>query len=87
MAISISPTRLVAKVPLEVPHVRGVTLFTMCMYLEAPFLVKRRSLLDPESRRTLIAFLLATRPVLRPSLGLVARAGRVLAEFSFDLVF
>jgi hypothetical protein len=59
----------------------------MCMYLEAPFLVKRRSPLDPESRRTLITFLLATRLVLRPSLGLVARAGHVLAKFSFDLVF
>jgi hypothetical protein len=54
----------------------------MCMYLEAPFLVKRRSPLDPESWRTLIAFLLATRPVLRPSMGLVARAGHVLAELA-----
>ena len=58
----------------------------MCMYLEAPFLVKRRSPLDPESRRALIAFLLATRPVLWLSPDLVACAGRVLAKFSFDLV-
>ncbi len=76
-----------AKVPLEVPHIRGVTLFTMCMYLEAPFLAKRRSPLDPESRRTLITFLLAIRPVPWFSPGLIARAGRVLAKFSFDLVF
>jgi hypothetical protein len=64
----------------------GGSPFTLCVYLEAPFLIKRRSPLDPESRRTLIAFLLATRPVLWLSLGLVARAGRVLAKFSLILV-
>jgi hypothetical protein len=57
------------------------------MYLEAPFLVKRRFPLDPESRRTLIACFLAIRPMLWLSLGLFARAGRVLAKFSFNLVF
>ena len=61
--------------------------YVMCMYLEAPFLVKRRSPLDPESRRTLIAFLLAIRPELWLSSDLVARTGLVLAEFSPTLVF
>ncbi len=82
-----SPTCLVTNVPLEVPHDRGLTLVTMNMYLEAPFLAKRRSPLDPESRRTLIALLLATRPMLWLSLGLIAHTGLALADFSSNLVF
>ncbi len=82
-----SPTRLVINVPLEVPHDQGVALFTIGIYFEAPFLAKRRSPLDPESRRTLITLLLATRPMLQLSLGLIAHAGLVLADFSSDSVF
>ncbi len=55
---STSPTFLVLKVPLEVFHDSGTALFTMGMYLLDPFSKKRRSPLDPVSRRTLIVLCL-----------------------------
>jgi hypothetical protein len=45
---------LVLKVPLEVLHDSGTALFTTGMYLLDPFFKKRRSPVDPVSRRTLI---------------------------------
>ncbi len=51
---STSPTFLVLKVPLEVFHDSGTALFTMGMYLLDPFSKKRRTPLDPVSKRTLI---------------------------------
>ncbi len=56
---SMSPSFFVSKVPLEVLHDSGTTLFTMSMHLLDPFSKKRRSPLDPVSRRTLIVFFLA----------------------------
>jgi hypothetical protein len=53
-----SPTFLVLKVPLEVLYDSGTALITMGMYLLDSFSKKRRSPLDPVSRRTLIAFCL-----------------------------
>jgi hypothetical protein len=53
-----SPTFLVLKVSLEVLHDYGTALFTMGMYLLDPFSKKRRSPLDPVSRRTLIVLCL-----------------------------
>jgi hypothetical protein len=53
---STSPTILVLKVPLEVLHDSGTALLTTGMYLLDPFSKKRRSPLDPVSRRTLIVF-------------------------------
>jgi hypothetical protein len=53
---STSPTFLVLKVPLEVLHDSGTALLTTGMQLLDPFSKKRRSPLDPVSRRTLIAF-------------------------------
>ncbi len=57
-AISMLLTLFVTKVPLEVPHDCGTALLITGMCLEAPFFKKRRSLLDPESSRTLIVLLL-----------------------------
>ncbi len=54
--ILISPTFLVIKVPLEVPHDCGAALFMHGMYVWNPFLMKRRSPLDPVSNSTLIVF-------------------------------
>ncbi len=51
---SASPTFLVLKVSLEVFHDSGTALLTMGMYLLDPFSKKRRSPLDPVSRRTLV---------------------------------
>jgi hypothetical protein len=48
---STSPTFLVLKVPLEVLHGFGTALLTTGMYLLDPFSKKRRSPLDPVSRR------------------------------------
>jgi hypothetical protein len=45
-------------VPLEVLHDSGIALLTMGIYLFNPFSKKRRSLLDPVSRRTLIVLCL-----------------------------
>jgi hypothetical protein len=56
---STSPTFLVLKVPLEVFHDSGIALFTTSMYLLDPFSKKRRSPLDPVSRRTLIVLCFA----------------------------
>jgi hypothetical protein len=50
------PTFLVLKVPMEVLNYSRIALFTMGMYLLDPFSKKRRSPLDPVSRRTLIVF-------------------------------
>ncbi len=62
--ILISPTFLVRKVPLEVPHDCGTALFTRGMYFWDPFLIKRRLPLDPVSSSTLIVFSLTIRPLL-----------------------
>jgi hypothetical protein len=59
-----SPTFLVLKVPLEVLHDSGTTLLTIGMYLLDPFSKKRRSPLDPVSRRTLIVLCLTTSLLL-----------------------
>ncbi len=56
--ISMSPTISVMKVPLEVPHEWGITCFATEMLLLDPFSIKRKSLLDPESSRTLIVLFL-----------------------------
>jgi hypothetical protein len=66
---SISPTFLVLKVPLEVPHDSGTALFTLGMYLLDPFFKKRRSPLDPVSRRTLIVLCLTISLLLASSSG------------------
>ncbi len=50
----ISPTFLVWNVPLKVPCDCGTALLTVGMYLLDPFLMKRRSPLDPVSSSTLI---------------------------------
>ncbi len=50
---STSPTFLVLKVPLKVLHDSGTALLTTGMYLLDPFPKKRRSPLEPVSRRTL----------------------------------
>jgi hypothetical protein len=55
---STSPTVLVLKVPLEVLQDSGTSLLTTGMYLLDPFSKKRRSPLDPVSRRTLIVLCL-----------------------------
>ena len=60
----ISLTFLVVKVPFEVPHDCGATLFVNGMYLWDPFLIKRRSPLDPVSSSTLIVFSLTIGPLL-----------------------
>ncbi len=80
-------TLSVTKVPLEVPHDCGTALIITGMSFEAPFSKKRRSPLEPESSRTLIAIVLAISLVLIPLSSLIARLGRVLAFFSFKLVF
>jgi hypothetical protein len=66
---STSPTFLVLNVPLEVLHDSGTALFTTGMYLLDPFSKKRRSPLDPVSRRTLLVFCLTI------SLSLVSSGG------------
>ncbi len=55
---STSPTFSVLKVPLEVLHDSGTALLTTGMCLLDPFSKKRRSPLDPVSRRTLIVLCL-----------------------------
>ena len=60
----ISPTFLVLKVPFEVPHDCGAALLVHGMYFWDPFLMKRRSPLDPVSSSTLIVFSLTIGPLL-----------------------
>ena len=55
--MSIVPTFFVWKVLLEVPNDCGTALFIVGMYFLDPFLMKRRSPLDPVSSNTLIVFL------------------------------
>ncbi len=62
--ISISPTFLVRKVPLEVPHNCGAALFVHGMYFWDPYLMKIRSPLGPVSSSTLIVFFLTISPSL-----------------------
>jgi hypothetical protein len=69
--ILMSPTFLVWKVPLEVPHDSGTFLFTHGMSLWEPFLMKRRSPLDPVSSSTLIICVLTIIPLLASLLGLM----------------
>ncbi len=59
--ISISPTFLVRKVPLEEPHDCGAALFVHGMYFWDSFLMKRMSPLDPVSSSTLIVFFLTSQ--------------------------
>jgi hypothetical protein len=54
---------------LEVLHDSGTALFTMGMYLIDPFFKKRRSPLDPVSRKTLIVFCLTISLLLVSSSG------------------
>ena len=81
-----SATLLVKKVPLEVPQECGTALLTVAMLLLAPFFMKRRSPLDPESRRTLIVRFWMLRPRLGPFLDPSARSGRRLAPKYLFLV-
>ena len=85
---STSPTFLVLKVPLEVFHDSGTALFTMGMYLLDPFSKKRRSPLDPVSRRTLIVFCFAISLLLVSFGGGLASFRRFFDHFRsnfFDL--
>ncbi len=66
--MSMPPTFLVWKVPLEVPHDCGAFLFTHGMYLWEPFLMKRRPPLDHVSSSTLI-IVSAIVPLLASLLG------------------
>jgi hypothetical protein len=66
---STSPTFLVLKVPLEVLHDSGTALLSMGMYFLDPFSKKRRSPLDPVSKRTLIVLCLAISLLLVSSGG------------------
>ncbi len=84
--ISMSPTLSVMKVPLEVPHDWGTTRFTTEMCLLDPFFMKRRSPLDPESRRTLIVLFLTYSPELTLGSGILAQSERVFLLFSIKLV-
>jgi hypothetical protein len=81
-----SPTLSVTKVPLEVPHNRGTTRFTMEMCLLDPFFMKRRSPLDQESSRTLIVLFLTYSPELMLGSGFLAQSERVFLLFSIELV-
>ncbi len=67
--MSISSTFLVWKVPLEVPHDCGAALLVYGMYFCDPFLMKRRSPLDPVSSSTLIVFFLTICPSLASLVG------------------
>jgi hypothetical protein len=78
---STSPTFLVLKVPLEVLHDPGTALLTMGMYLLDPFSKKRRSPLDPVSRRTLIVLCLTISPSLVSFGGRLASFRHFLNQF------
>ncbi len=67
--MSISPTFLVRKVPLEVPNDCGAALFVYGMYFWDPFVMKRRSPLDPVSSSTLIVFFFTISPLLASLVG------------------
>jgi hypothetical protein len=79
---STSSTFLVLKVPLEVLHDSGTALLTMGMYLLDPFSKKRRSPLDPVSRRTLIVLCLTNSLSLASSGGHWKPFTLVLGQFS-----
>ncbi len=64
-----SPTCLVLKLPLEVLHDSGTAILTTGMYLLDPFSKKRRSPLDPVSRRTLMVLCQTTSLSLASSSG------------------
>ncbi len=78
---STSPTFLVLKVPLEVLHDSGTALLTMDMYLLDPFSRKRRSPLDPVSRRTLIVLFLTISLLLVSFGGELASFRHFLDQF------
>jgi hypothetical protein len=65
---------------------RGTTRFTTEMRLLDPFFMKRRSLLDPESSRTLIVLFLTYSPELMLGSGFLAQSERVFLLFSIKLV-
>ncbi len=79
-----SPTFLVLKVPLEVLHDSGTALFQMGMYLLDPFSKKRRSPLDPVSRRTLIVLCLTNSLLLVSFGGSWASFSCVLDQFRLN---
>jgi hypothetical protein len=58
----------------------------MEMHLLDPFLMKRRSPLDPESSRTLIVLFLTYSPELTPGSGTTAQSERVFWLFGIKLV-
>ncbi len=70
--VSISPTFLVRKVPLEMPHDCGAALFVHGVYFWDPFLMKRRSPLNPVWSSTLIVFFLTISPLLTSLAGLLS---------------
>ncbi len=79
--ISISPTFLVRKVPLEVPHDCGASLFVHGMYFWDPFLMKRRLPLDPVSNSTLIVLFLTISPLLTSLSGSLSPIWCNVAQF------
>jgi hypothetical protein len=85
---STSPTFLVLKVPLEVLHDSGAALLTTGMYLLDHFSKKKRSPLDPVSRRTLIVLFLTISLLLVSFGGRSASFRHFLGQFRpnfFDL--
>jgi hypothetical protein len=78
---STSPTFLVLKVQLEVLHDSRTALLTMGMYLIDPFSKKRRSPLDPVSRRALIVLWLSISLSLASSSGGWPSFRRFLDQF------
>jgi hypothetical protein len=76
------------KVPLKVLHDSGTALLTMGIYLLDPFSKKRRSPVDPVSRRTQIVLCLTNSLLLASSGGHWAPFRCVLGQFRpkfFDL--
>ncbi len=84
-AMSMLPTLNVTKVPLEVPHDRGTALLRMGMSFYAPFFMKGRSLLEPESSRSLIVLFLTISISLVLFLCLAERFWHDLAYFCYKL--
>ena len=58
----------------------------MEMHLLDPFIMKRRSPIDPKSNRTLIVLFLTYSPELTLGSGVLAQSERVFLLFSFKLV-
>jgi hypothetical protein len=84
---STSPTFLVLKVRLEALHDSGTALLTMGMYLLDPFSKKRKSPLDPVSRRTLLVLCLTASLLLVSSRGGWASFRQFLDQFRPNFFF